>query len=72
MSDETRANLSAVYRQFTLIGDPDGVLDKALAFADDAAGNNGGRATYLIDPLGNLMMFYGAESDPNDLTLLLT
>ena len=45
-----RIALSAVYRQFTLIGDPDGVHDKALASADDAEGNNGGRATCLIDP----------------------
>jgi hypothetical protein len=23
--------------------------------------------SYLVDPLGNIMMFYGADSDPNDL-----
>lgn len=76
MSGETQANLSAVYPQFTLISDPDSFLDKTLASADDAAGNQGGSTTYLIDPLGNLMMLYGAESDPNelnkDLKLLLT
>ncbi len=76
MSGETRANLSALYPRFTLISDPDGLLSKALASADDAAGNGGNRATYLIDPLGNLMMLYSAESDPNDLNkdlkLLLT
>jgi len=76
MSDDTRTNLSAVYPQFTLISDPDGLLTKALASADDAAGNGGEATTYLVDPLGNLMMLYSAESDPNglnkDLKLLLT
>lgn len=76
MSGETRANLSAVYPRFTLISDPDGVLDQALASADHAVGNGGGSTTYLVDPLGNLMMLYGAGSDLNglnkDLKLLLT
>ena len=76
MNGATLAELSAVYPQFTLISDPDGLLNKALASADDAAGNRGDRTTYLIDPLGNLMMLYNAESDPNelnkDLKLLLT
>lgn len=67
MSAETLANLSTVYPQFMLISDPDGFLNQALASADDAAGNGSDRTTYLIDPLGNLMMLYGAESDPNDL-----
>ena len=76
MSGETLANLSAVYPRFTLISDRDGLLDKALASADDAAGIDGQATTYLIDPLGNLMMLYSAESDLNglnkDLKLLLT
>ena len=76
MSGETRTDLSAVYPQFTLISDPGGLLNEALASADDATGNGGEATTYLIDPLGNLMMLYSAESDPNglnkDLKLLLT
>ena len=67
MSGETMAKLSAVYPLFTLISDPGGILGNAMASADAAAGNHGDRATYLIDPLGNLMMFYSAETDPNDL-----
>ena len=67
MDGETMAKLSAVYPHFMLISDPDGFLSNAMASADAAAGNHGDSATYLIDPLGNLMMLYGAESDPNDL-----
>ncbi len=76
MSGETLANLSVVYPQFTLISDPDGLLNKALVSADNVAGNRDDRTTYLVDPLGNLMMVYNAESDPTglnkDLKLLLT
>ncbi len=76
MSGETLANLAAMYSQFTLISDPDGMLNEALVSANDTAGVSGDRTTYLIDPLGNLMMLYNAESDPNelnkDLKLLLT
>ncbi len=76
MSGETLANLSTVYPQFTLISDPDGLLDKTLASADDAVDNRDDSTTYLVDPLGNLMMLYSTESDPNelskDLKLLLT
>ncbi len=76
MSEETLANLTAVYPQFKLISDPDGYLNKALASADDAAGNHGDRTTYLIDPRGNLMMLYSTESGPiklsKDLKLILT
>jgi len=76
MSEETLANLTAVYPQFKLISDPDGFINRALASADAAADIHGDRTTYLIDPLGNLMMLYSTESDPielnKDLKLLLT
>jgi cytochrome oxidase Cu insertion factor (SCO1/SenC/PrrC family) len=76
MSGKTLANLSTVYPQFTLISDPDGLLNKTLASADDAVGNRGDGTTYLVDPPGNLMMLYSTESDPHelnkDLKLLLT
>jgi len=68
---ETMVNrLQDIYQKFHLIRDPAGILLNAL----DEAG--AGDSTYLIDPLGNIMMAYEAGSDPNqlkqDLKRLLT
>jgi cytochrome oxidase Cu insertion factor (SCO1/SenC/PrrC family) len=70
--------LRSIYGKFTLIRDPSGGLRQAL----DAvrAGLPGVPAetgdTYLIDPLGNIMLHYAADTDPNhikqDLKRLLT
>jgi len=75
---ETIELLRSIYGNFTLIMDPSGGLRRAL----DAvrAGLPGMSAetgdTYLIDPLGNIMMYYAADVDPNhikqDLKQLLT
>lgn len=75
---ETTAAVRNVYPDFQLIRNPSGELWKTLKqvagraeLPQPAAGN-----TYLIDPLGNIMMFYTAGSDPNflkkDLKRLLT
>ena len=47
------------------------IQDDGLAAAlGDVAAANGGQvenSVYLIDPLGNIMLFYAAGFDPNDL-----
>jgi cytochrome oxidase Cu insertion factor (SCO1/SenC/PrrC family) len=87
-SEETAQLLKSMYRKFTLIGDPEGILRRALAAVrpgdqgpivtgngtpEDAMATDG---IYLIDPLGNIMMYYTADADPNhirqDLKRLLT
>lgn len=70
-SNELETSLRNTYPKFHLINDPSGELNATL---DRAAGGKG--STYLIDPLGNIMMFYAAGADPNhlkqDLKRLLT
>jgi hypothetical protein len=66
---EMAADLLGVYPLFEVLVDRTGALTAALSriageekpFADPTG------ATYLIDPLGNIMMYYEAGSDPNDL-----
>jgi len=75
---ETAEMLQAMYEKFTLIRDPVTNLRKALAAipvgAPGISETTGG--IYLIDPLGNIMMYYAADADPNhirkDLKRLLT
>jgi hypothetical protein len=66
--------IEAIYPAFLLASDPERrMLETLAAIAGDpdAAGH-----TYLLDPLGNIMMFYRAGYDPNalkkDLKRLLT
>jgi hypothetical protein len=89
LSTEQTVNfLLSIYKKFTLIRDPEGILRGLLASARPSAkgqpanGNETpvqGKAIngiYLIDPLGNIMMYYAADADPNhirrDLKRLLT
>lgn len=66
---EDPEGLRRIYDAFHLVENPDGTLWRILErVAEDArppADAPGG--TYLIDPLGNIMMFYAAGTDPNDL-----
>jgi len=70
-SSELETSLRNAYPKFHLINDPSGELSARL---EQVAGGEG--STYLIDPLGNIMMFYAAGADPNhlkqDLKRLLT
>lgn len=67
-----------VYPAFHLLEDSDGRLWQTLAGVAGRAspGATARGARYLIDPLGNIMLFYAAGSDPNhlkkDLERLLT
>jgi len=54
--------LQEIYPEFRLITSQDGTLEDAMARSA-----NGAAATYLIDPLGNIMMVYKTGADPNDL-----
>ncbi len=71
-------SLLAIYPQFHLIRDPSGLLWAALAKIQQNHSGQAGptRGVYLTDPPGNIMMYYAAGSDPNnirqDLKRLLT
>lgn len=58
------ARLADVYDAFHLLSDRAGELEARLAQAAPGAAPGG---SYLIDPLGNIMMHYAAGADPNDL-----
>ena len=70
--------LLAIYPQFHLIKDPSGLLWEVLAGIQQHLSGQAGpeKGAYMIDPLGNIMMYYAAGSDPNhikqDLKRLLT
>ena len=59
-------SLLATYPQFNLIRDPSGLMWETLGriqlnLAGQAEPARGG---YIIDPLGNIMMYYEDSSDP--------
>lgn len=61
------AELKEMYPQFQLFQYPGEAIQRVLnatagEFSADSAGSS-----YLIDPIGNIMMFYPAGFDPNDL-----
>lgn len=62
-------DLQSIYPAFLLATDPSGEFRTALneIAADLSPGSEGKGNTYLLDPLGNIMMFYEAGSDPNNL-----
>jgi cytochrome oxidase Cu insertion factor (SCO1/SenC/PrrC family) len=62
-------NLLAIYPKFHLITDPSGLLSETLAGIQQNLSGQAGPAkgVYMIDPLGNIMMYYQAGSDPNDI-----
>lgn len=61
--------LYSVYPAFLLASDPSGEFRTELndISAVMSPGAEGKGNTYLLDPLGNIMMFYEAGSDPNNL-----
>lgn len=60
-------SLLAIYPQFHLIKDPSGLLWETLGGIQQSLSGQAGsaRGVYMIDPLGNIMMYYEAGSDPN-------
>lgn len=63
--DALSGQLHDVYASFDVLRDPAGGLLAALQSA--AGGGSTEGATYLVDPLGNIMMYYPGGFDPNDL-----
>jgi peroxiredoxin len=66
---EDAAALKDIYAEFKLLENPNGnlwrALDQVAKRSEPAA--TARSSTYLIDPLGNIMLFYAAGYDPNDL-----
>ena len=62
-------NLLAIYPQYRLIRDSSGLLQERLAGIERKfSGQNGSAGgVFMIDPLGNIMMHYDADGDPNDI-----
>ncbi|MBT8063713.1 MAG: hypothetical protein HKP03_10670 [Xanthomonadales bacterium] len=76
-ANDRSAELPDVYEQFHLLENPDGELRQAMNTVGDRTGVlSVPGASYLVDPLGNIMLAYAAGSDPNhlkkDLKRLLT
>lgn len=68
--------LLQIYPVFELVEDPDGDIQLLLQEISGRFSSPANGSSYLIDPIGNIMMFYEAGSDPNhlkkDLKRLLT
>ena len=62
---ETRELIASVYDQFIVLTDQEDSVSDAIQAAVSPSLPNA--ATYLIDPLGNIMMAYTDDADPNDL-----
>lgn len=59
--------LGELYPAFLLASDAGGSVTAALDAVSAAQGASTPGSLYLLDPLGNIMMFYAAGFDPNDL-----
>jgi len=68
--------LKNIYPLFQLVENPDGTIQPVLEEIASRYSATANGSSYLIDPIGNIMMFYQAGSDPNklkkDLKRLLT
>ena len=69
VADAIVQKLHSIYPSFLLAADESEQLEPMLARLAVAGGGKQAipGSTYLIDPIGNIMMHYGPESDPNDL-----
>jgi cytochrome oxidase Cu insertion factor (SCO1/SenC/PrrC family) len=59
-------SLLTIYPQFNLFKDPSGLLREALGEIQQNLSRQAGpvRGIYIIDPTGNIMMYYQTGSDP--------
>lgn len=60
-------SLLEVYPSFSIAADDGGELAGTLAAVAKDSGAEMEDSLYLVDPLGNIMLFYAAGFDPNDL-----
>jgi hypothetical protein len=61
----TEEVVGSIYDQYVLVADSSGALFETIQSVASAADQPLG--TYLVDPLGNIMMVYAVTADPNDL-----
>jgi hypothetical protein len=68
-ADETAAAASDIYSAFRLLRSLPAGLSRTLSELPTApaTANDIGGSSFLVDPLGNIMMSYAAGSDPNNL-----
>jgi hypothetical protein len=65
---ELADELQKMYPQFELFEYPDEAIQRVFeSIASEFSAESSG-SSYLIDPIGNIMMFYPAGFDPNDLS----
>lgn len=65
LSADTEQTINGIYDQFILVTDSTGDLFETTQAVTVSTPQQTG--TYLVDPLGNIMMVYAADADPNDL-----
>jgi cytochrome oxidase Cu insertion factor (SCO1/SenC/PrrC family) len=65
-----KRELLAIYPKFEIITDPGqtiGVLLTRAGYRVSDSDQNAGSGTYLIDPYGNIMMYYSRGTDQTDI-----
>jgi hypothetical protein len=62
-------NLLTIYPKYRLITDSSGLLQETLAGIEQKFStlNESAGGVFMIDPAGNIMMYYQADGDPNDI-----
>ena len=65
------SRLESIYPEFKLVTDAATTASETLAIANtrvaDDAGGSGSIHTYVLDPMLNVILAYGADSNPNDI-----
>jgi len=64
---QSAKTLLEIYPSFSIAADEDGKLAEILSRVAQHSGAKAEGSLYLLDPLGNIMLFYAAGFDPNDL-----
>lgn len=59
--------MKEIYPDFQLLENPGGAVEKILQEVSSLFSASATGSSYLIDPIGNIMMYYPAETDPNNL-----
>lgn len=67
MQVESVTELRNIYPDFQLLENPGGAVKRILEEVSSMFSASATGSSYLIDPIGNIMMYYPAETDPNNL-----
>jgi hypothetical protein len=66
-----RSKLESVYPEFSIVAEPGEPVFTALSVINDAMllenGESGSARTYILDPMLNVILAYGADTNPGDL-----